>query len=80
MKRVSLKNLRTVICSVDMEEAVKKSMPYKVSKYLLIAKAHVLKGGTIQNPLFVNDEEELFFQVCFAIKHLNLVISTLHRF
>ncbi|GAV09286.1 hypothetical protein RvY_18855 [Ramazzottius varieornatus] len=49
--------------SADLEEAIAKSMPYKVSRYLLIAKAHVLKGGTIQNPLFVNDEEEMFFEV-----------------
>lgn len=47
----------------DLTDAIKKSMPYQVDKYILIAKAHVLKGESLKNPIFVNDEEDLFFQV-----------------
>jgi len=45
----------------DVAEASAKSMPYKFDYYVIIAKAHIPKGGSIGNPLFVNEEEEFLF-------------------
>ena len=65
--------MRVSFCRSDITDAVKKSMPYKMEKYLLIAKAHVPKGGSAQNPVFVNDEEELFFQVLVLPSQKNIL-------
>ncbi|XP_055345993.1 protein BCCIP homolog [Paramacrobiotus metropolitanus] len=50
----------------DVEDAASKSMPYKMDKTLLIAKAHIPKGGSSKNPVFSNDEEELLFEKSLA--------------